>query len=158
MVDLVKGVNAFVVAGRAENTASRGLHVILDKKITFPYVIVNKNGRVPVRKHWVVSRNKNYSNRDPRGFEYLVENQIVAICAANEERDLKNKFAPSMLFTAGDRIVKDAYLFSSEEKLDEAIALQEYLKTPESIERDKANEEEYERYLHNSKHHRTYRW
>ena len=158
MVDLVKGVNAFVVAGRAEKTASRRLPVILDKGMTFPFVIVNKNGRVPVRKHWVVSRNSLYSARDNRGYEYLPENQIIVICAANEERDLKNKFAPSMLFTAGDRIVKDAYLFSSEEKLDEAIALQEYLKTPESIERDKANEEEYERYLHNSKHHRTYRW
>ena len=158
MVDLVKGVNAFVVAGRAENTASRGLHVILDKKITFPYVIVNKNGRVPVRKHWVVSRNSLYSARDNRGYEYLPENQIIVICAANEERELKNKFAPSMLLAAGDRIVENAYLFSSEEKLDEAIKLQEHLKTPEAIERDKANQEEYERYLHNSKHHRTYRW
>ena len=158
MVDLVKGVNAFVVAGSANNTASRGLTVVLDKWVAIPFVIVNKNGRVPVRKHWVVSRNKNYSNRDPRGFEYLVENQIVAICAANEERELKNKFAPSMLLMAGDRIVENAYLFSSEEKLDEAIKLQEYLKTPEAIAHDEANAEEYEHWLAVSKANRTYRW
>ena len=158
MVDLVKGVNAFVVAGSANNTASRSLHVILDKGITFPFVIVNKNGRVPVRKHWVVSRNKNYSARDNRGYEYLPQNQIIVMCASEEERELKNKFAPSMLFMAGDRIVENAYLFSSEEKLDKAIALQEYLKTPEAIAHDEANAEEYEHWLAVSKANRTYRW
>lgn len=156
MIDLVKGVNAFVVAGSAKNTCSAGLPVILDKFMPFPFVIVNKNGRVPVREKWVSSRDKNYSQRDPRYISY--RDKKIVICASKEESVFKDKFAPEMLLRSGDRIVQNAYLFSSEEKLDEAIAHQEYLKTPESIARDKANEEEYERYLHNKTYNRTYRW
>ena len=157
MVDLVKGVNAFFVAGSAKSTASDELSVALvDKKMPLPFVIVNKNGRVPVREMWVRSFNKSYSRRDPRHVEYK-EKQIV-ICAASESRVFLNTDAPSILMRSGDRIVENAYIFSSEEKLDDAIALQEYLKTPEALARNQANEEEYERYLHESTHNRTYRW
>ena len=157
MVDLVKGVNAFVVAGSAKSTCSFSLSTALvDSCKKMPFVIVNKNGRVPVREMWIRSFNKNYSRRDSRHIEYK-EKEIV-ICAAQEARAFKNTEAPSVLLRAGDRIVENAYLFSTEEKLDDAIKLQEYLKTPEAIERDKANEEEYERYLHEKTYNRTYRW
>ena len=157
MVDLVKGVNAFFVAGSAKSTASENLSVaLLDKKMPVPFVIINKNGRVPVREHWVRSFNKSYSRRDARYVEYK-EKQIV-ICAAQDARAFKNTEAPSTLMRSGDRIVENAYIFSDEKKLDDAIALQEHLKTQEAIEADKANEEEYARYLHEKTYNRTYRW
>lgn len=145
MVDLVKGVNAFVVAGSAKSTCSIKLPVILDKGMIFPYVLVNKNGRVPVREKWMCLKGK-YSEKR------------VVICAAPEPAYFRDNLAPSIVMRAGDRIVENAYLFSSEEKLDEAIARQEYLKTPESIARNEANKDEYERYLHNKTYNRTYRW